>query len=120
MVLKTPYGSTHSPLPPQAIKVEPVDEHHVKVSWNAPPIPHEQQYLHRVIGYRVYRRVSSDGLNDRPWFPVGTLEPETREAIIDLRQFPKDTYWFGQTNRFAVSTIGELGIESEMVEVVKK
>lgn len=56
-------------------------------------------------------------LNDRPWFPVATVEPETREIVVDLRQFPKDIYWYSKVNRFAVSTIGELGIESELVEV---
>lgn len=90
------------------------------MTWNAPAIPREQQYLDRAIGFRVYRRISSDGLNDRPWFPVATVGPEAREVIVDLRQYPKDIYWFSQVNRFAVSTVGELGVESELVEVVMK
>jgi hypothetical protein len=57
-------------------------------------------------------------LNDRPWFPVGTVEPGTRELTVDLRQFPQDTYWYSRVNRFAVSTIGELSMESELVEIV--
>lgn len=118
MVLKAPYRSESSPLPPRSVQVTRIDEHHVKVTWDAPEVPREQQYLDKMIGFRVYRRVSADGLNDRPWFPVGTVEPGTRELTVDLRQFPQDTYWYSRVNRFAVSTIGELGIESELVEIV--
>lgn len=115
-VLKTPYGSASSPLRPAGVTTEPVDENHVKVTWDAPEVVRDQQYLDRVIGYRVYRRIGSDCLNDRPWFPVATLGPDARECIVDLTQRPEDTYWFSRTNRFAVSSLGELSVESELVE----
>lgn len=118
IVLKTPYGSLHSPQPPREVKVTLLDEHHVRVSWSPPAVPREQQYLDRAIGFRVYRRISSDGLNDRPWFPVATVGPEKKEVVIDLREAPQEIYWFSKVNRFAVSTIGERGMESELVEVV--
>ncbi len=57
-------------------------------------------------------------MNDRPWFPVATVEPGTREVVVDLPHFPQDVYWFSKVNRFAVSTIGDLGLESELVEVL--
>lgn len=115
-VLKTPYGSVSSPLQPVNIRVEPIDDNHVKVVWDAPEVIREQQYLDKVIGYRVYRRVGSDCLNDRPWFAVATLGPDTRECVVDLTQRPEDTYWFSKTNRFAVSSLGELSVESALVE----
>jgi len=118
VTLKTPYGSADSPPPPRDVKVTPMDEHHVRVTWREPAPPRERQYLDRALGFRVYRRVSSDGLNDRPWFPVATVEPNTREVVVDLRQFPQDIYWFSRVNRFAVTTVGELGVESELAEVV--
>ena len=118
IVLKTPYGSTSSPLPPRSVKAEQEGENRVRISWSAPEIVREQQYLDRPIGYRVYRRLGSDCLNDRPWFPVATLGPEAREFVVDMTQYPEDIYWFSKTNRFAVSTIGELSVESELVETV--
>lgn len=76
------------------------------------------QYLERVIGYRVYRRISPMGLNDRPWFPVATVGPATREVLDAVKDYPHDVDFYGNVNRFAVTTIGELGMESELVEVV--
>lgn len=116
--LKTPFRSVDSPLPPSDLKVERVDNDHVKVSWGAPAVPHETQYLEKTIGFRVYRRISDAALNDRPWFPVDTMGKDAREAIVDLRQFPEDTYWFTRTERFGVSSIGELSLESEIVSSV--
>ncbi len=116
IVLKTPYGSVDSPLPPVDVKAERIDQEHVKVSWSHPKVVHETQYLEKVIGYRVYRRIGPMGLNDRPWFSVATLGPDATEFTIDLTQKPMDTEWFNRNNRFAVTSIGELGIESEMVE----
>jgi hypothetical protein len=115
-VLKTPYGSTSSPLAPANVKFEQVDPTHVKVTWDAPKVIHEQQYLDRVIGYRVYRRVGSMGLNDRPWFCVDTLNPDTRECVIDLKQQPMDNSYYSQTERYAVSSLGETSMESGLVE----
>jgi len=118
IVLKTPYGSTSSPPPPRGAQVAAAEEGHVTVSWEPPPVLHEQQYLERPIGYRIYRRVSSDGLNDRPWFPVATVTPDTRKVLVDLSQFPQDVYWYSKAGRFGVTTIGELGLESELAEVL--
>lgn len=118
ITLKTPYRSQDSPLPPRNVRVIAIGENHAKVMWDPPPIRHERQYLERAIGFRVYRRISSDGLNDRPWFPIATVGPEVREVTVDLRQFPGDIYWYSKVNRFAVSSIGELGVESELVEVI--
>jgi len=115
-VLKTPYGSPSSPLPPREVRAEKIDNEHVRVTWTAPQVIHEQQYLERCIGFRVYRRIGPMGLNDRPWFPVATLNADAREFVVDLAQKPQDIEWFTQTNRFAVSSIGELGLESELVE----
>jgi len=115
-VLKTPYGSVSSPQPPRDVKVERVNENHVRVTWSKPAIPREQQYLDRALGFRVYRRISNDGLNDRPWFSVATLSPNTFECVVDLRQFVDDIYWYSKVNRFAVSSIGECSVESELVE----
>jgi hypothetical protein len=118
IVLRAPYGSLSSPLSPTNVKVEPIegDKDHVRVTWTAPKVVHEQQYLERVIGYRVYRRIGSMTLNDRPWFPVATLGPNTTECVVDLRDYPEDTYWYSRTDRFAVSSLGELSMESELVE----
>ena len=69
-------------------------------------------------GYRVYRRISSDGLNSKPWFPVATLGPDARSASIDLRQYPENNYFFSRTERYGVSTIGENGIESSIISTL--
>jgi hypothetical protein len=116
VLLKTPYRSTSSPLPPANVKIEQPDAGHVKATWQAPKMIREQQYLDRVIGYRVYRRIGPMGLNDRPWFPVATLGPDATELTIDLNQKPYDVEWFSSTNRFAVSSLGETSVESELVE----
>lgn len=120
ITLKTPFGSADSPLPPRNVAVARVDDTHSKVSWAEPPVPRETQYLDRAIGYRVYWRVAADGLNDRPWWPVATLGPDAREFVVDLSQKPDEVFWYSKTNRFAVSTLGERGRESELVEVVQK
>ena len=115
-LLKTPYRSASSPLAPVNVKSEQVDSTHVKVAWDAPEVVREQQYLDRVIGYRVYRRVGTMGLDDRPWFPVATLNPSTRELVIDLTQRPMDNGYYAQTERYAVSSLGETSMESELVQ----
>jgi hypothetical protein len=115
-VLKTPYRSTGSPCAPINVKSEPVDADHMKITWDKPTKFHEQQYLDRVIGYKVYRRVGTMGLNDRPWFEVATLNPDARECIIDIKQQPMDNSWYGQTERYAVASLGELSMASELVQ----
>lgn len=117
-VLRTPYGSPSSPLAPRNVKAAAEGKDKVRVTWDPPEVKHEQQYLERVIGYRVYRRIGTMGLNDRPWFPVATLQPAARECLVDLREKPHDTEWYTRRDRFAVSSVGGLGMESEMVEVV--
>ncbi len=118
-VLQAPYGSTGSPLAPVAVRVRG-DNKTATVTWQAPPAKNERNYLEKQIGYRVYRRISNDGLNDKPWFPVATVGPETYSVTIDLSQFPDDVYWYSKVNRFAVSSVGESGLESELVETVLK
>lgn len=118
LTLQTTFGSVDSPPPPREVNVERVDEHHVRVRWSAPEPAHEQQYLNRVIGYRVYRRIGNQGLNDRPWFPVATLGPAAREAVIDLRECPDDIYWYAKdTNRFGVTALGDCSMQSELIGV---
>jgi hypothetical protein len=116
VLLKTPYRSVDSPLPPVNVKFEAVDATHVKLTWQTPKMLRERQYLDQVIGFKVYRRIGPMGLNDRPWFPVATLNPDTTEFTIDLNQKPYDVEWFSGTNRFAVSALGPLSVESELVE----
>jgi hypothetical protein len=120
ITLKTPYRSESSPLPPKNVTAERVegDQDHVRVTWEAPDIIHEQQYLDKVIGYRVYRRIGPMTLADRPWFCVATLGPNEREFVVDLKQRPEDVYWFALTERYAVSSLGELSMESELVETL--
>jgi hypothetical protein len=117
-VLKTPFRSLESPLPPRDVKFERVDNDHVKVTWSAPEVANERQYMQQSMGFRVYRRISDAALNDRPWFPVATTSKNTFETVVDLRQYQDDNYWFTRTDRFAVSSVGELGLESELVSVV--
>jgi len=117
-VLRTPYRSASSPLPPRNVQAAADGKDAARVTWDAPQIKHEQQYLERVIGYRVYRRIGTMGLNDRPWFPVATLGPTARQCAVDLKQKPEEVEWYTRVNRFAVSSLGELGMESELVEVV--
>jgi hypothetical protein len=120
MVLKTPFPSPDSPPPPAHVRVERVDEHHLRILWDEPLSLRDQHYHDRVAGYRLYRRIGNDGLNDRPWFPVATVGPHVREAVVDLREFPDDVYWFSKTNRFGVATLGENGMQSGLTEVVFK
>ncbi len=122
ITLETPYGSVDSPPPPINVKAEEVDKTHVKVTWGwNPPEIMESTYLKRAIGFKVYRRVSNEGLNDRPWFTVATLGPNEREFVIDISQRPEDMYFYsvqggGQRGRYAVSSLGETSVESELVE----
>jgi hypothetical protein len=120
LTLQTAFESAdESPPPPREVSVERVDEHHVRVRWTAPMAEQEQQYLNRVIGYRVYRRIGNQGLNDRPWFAVATLGPEAREATVDLREFPDDFYWYAKdTNRFGVTALGDCAVQSELIGTV--
>lgn len=119
ITLQTPYGSADSPPPPAEVRVAKDDEHHARVTWSPPRLAREQHYLDRVIGYRVYRRVGNDGLNDRPWFPVATLGPDERTCRVDLRQVPDDVYWYApRSERFGVTCLAATSLESELVEVL--
>jgi hypothetical protein len=115
-ILKTPYGSPSSPLAPRDVEVAKIDDTHVKISWSPPKVVHEMQYLEKAIGYRVYRRIGPMGLNDRPWFCVATLNSNATECIIDLTQRPDDTFYYTGTERYAVSSLGDTSMESELVE----
>jgi hypothetical protein len=121
MTLRTPFGSIDSPPPPGEVRVEQLDEHHAKVAWMPPTEANERNYLDTVIGYKVYRRVGNDGLDDRPWFPVATLTPDKREFTVDLREYPQDTYWYPpRTQRFGVTTLAATSKESELAETFLK
>ncbi len=117
IVFRTPYGSPDSPPLPRNVVARATGDGKVMVTWDSPATSREGVYLDRVVGYRVYRRVSSDGLNDRPWHPVATLAPSERSCLVDLKStLVDDIYWFTRTDRFAVSAIGESGRESELAE----
>jgi len=121
MTLRAPFRSVSSPLPPRGVQARlgGWQNDKVLVTWVDPEVRHERQYLERVTGFRVYRRVGSDGMKDRPWFPVATVGPKVHEFEVDLkRDRLYDIDWYSGTNRFAVSTIGEDGVESELAEVV--
>ena len=121
ITLKTPYRSASSPMPPSEVSVTKVDEDHVKVSWKRPDLDiAKQSYLNRPIGFKVYRRVGNMGLNDRPWFVVGTVGANTTELIVNIKDYPADTEWFNRTQRFAVSSVSDNSIESELVDVILK
>jgi hypothetical protein len=119
VTLKTPYGSTHSPRPPVDVRWEYTDrtKKFARVMWRPPDAPSQHTFL-TPIAYRVYRRVGPMALNDRPWYPVATLDKDNSgELIVDLTaSHESDVEWFSHTNRFAVSTIGLTGIESELVQ----
>jgi hypothetical protein len=119
MTLATPFGSEGSPPPPGGVTVTRLDENRVRLSWDAPQT-REQHYLDRPVGFRAYRRISNEGLNDRPWFVAATLGPDAREAVLDLRQTPQDLYFYSKRERFGVTAVGERGLESERVEVALK
>ena len=114
--LKTPYRSADSPLPPRSVQMTKIDDTHVKVSWTEPDNSEVKTYLDDAIGFKVYRRIGSHCLNERPWFEAATLGPNGREFVIDLTERPEDVYWYTQTNRFAVSSLGQQSVESELVE----
>jgi len=117
--LDTPFGSIDSPPPPCNPQAAKTDENHVKVTWAPPKNIRERNYLDAVIGYRVYRRVSNDGMKDRPWFPVATVKPDKTDFVVNLADFPQDVYWFRpRTERFGVTTIGACSIESELIETL--
>ncbi|MCH8274476.1 MAG: hypothetical protein IH851_06785 [Armatimonadetes bacterium] len=118
VTLKTPYASVNSPMPPRNVRVEILDKDHVRVTWDAPDVPRERNYIDKTIAFTVFRRIGNDGLNDRPWFPVATVGPDKREVVVDLREFTEDVYWYSKSSRFAVATVGDLGLRSELVEVV--
>ena len=118
-VFKTPYGSSGGPLSPVDVAAKK-DGTTATVTWSEPPAKNERNYLEKVIGYTVYRRISNDGLNDKPWFPVATVGPETFSVSVDLEQYPQDNYWFSRVERFAVSSQGESGKQSELVETLLK
>ena len=92
-----------------------MDADHVKITWDPPTKINEQQYVDRVIGYKVFRRVGTMALNDRPWFEVGTFNADARECTIDLKQRPMDNDGYSSTERYAVASLGELSMASELV-----
>lgn len=115
-VLRTTFGSVDSPPAPLNVQVTPIDDRHVKLTWEAPPAvgDYKYTYLENPVGYRIYRRVGDDSENDRPWFAVGLVSPGTQEYVVDLAEKPEDLYWFGQYNRWGVTTVATNSRESEL------
>ena len=134
VVLRSPFGSFNSPRPPVNVEWQYVEQkaadpaqnagqpftyaesrtptRYVRVTWGAPEA-HEMSFIDRPIAYRIYRRAGTMALNDRPWFPVGTVEPHTNEFIVDLQEtLVQDIGYYSDTQRFAVTTVASLGIES--------
>ncbi|MCX7848129.1 MAG: hypothetical protein N2595_08905 [bacterium] len=115
--LRTPFGSPDAPPAPLSLTALRTNENSALLSWQAPQI-RDRDYWQRITAFRLYRRIGSDGLNIKPWFPVATLRPAARTALIDLRDYPDDNYFFSRTERFGVSSVGENGIESSIVSTV--
>ena len=122
--LQTPFGSADSPNPPGNVQWVYTDstKKQVKVTWS-PAGARERHYQQMPIAYRVYRRIGDMGLNDKPWYAVATLNPNPNvnqnsfEAIIDLdKTNVHDIVWFTSTQRFGVTTVAELGIQSELAQ----
>jgi hypothetical protein len=150
VTLKTPYGSPNSPESPVNVAWEYVEKkladqtetaapittpeqaeqlityvpsanptNFVRITWQRGPV-RDQNYLDRVSAYRVYRRFGPMGLNDRPWWPVATVNRDEREVIVDLNKtMVNDVTYYSDTQRFAVSTLGELSVESELVQATQ-
>lgn len=120
LVFKTPFGSPDSPIAPVSVSATKVEGDKAKVTWLPGAVDREQQYHDWVIGYRVYRRRTSDGLDGRPWMPIATLGVDAREFVADLKELPAENWWNSNADRFAVSAIGFSGRESELVQVLLK
>ena len=117
-VIKTPYGSVDSPNKPLDVKWEYTDDTHqfARVTWDEPKI-HPQNFIEWPTGYRIYRRVGTMALDERPWFCVGTVNRATHEIVVDLTKMDvDDVKFYSDTRRFGVSTVGEQGMESGIVQ----
>ena len=117
-VIRTPYGSVDSPNEPLNVKWEYTDntKQFVRVSWDEPKF-HDQNFIEWPVGYNIYRRIGTMSLDDRPWFPVGTVNRSKNEFVIDLKVMSNDDVrFYSMTNRFGVTTVGEQGIKSGIVQ----
>ena len=128
VTLQTPYKSVNSPNPPQNVRWQYTDgtKKQVKITWTAAPTQ-ERHHLQMPIGYQVYRRVGDMGLNDTPWTAIATTNPNpnardnTFEVIIDLDKTGiQYMMWFTQTQRFGVTTVAALGVQSELMQAVDR
>ena len=68
-------------------------------------------------------RVGDMGLNDTPWTAVATTNPNpnardnTFEVVIDLDKTGIEyMMWFTKTQRFGVTTVAALGVQSELAQ----
>lgn len=118
-VFRSPFGSVGGPTPPVGVAVAKVEGEKARVTWT-PGAARDQHMLDWIIGYRVYRRVTSDGLDTRPWMPVATLGVDAREFVVNLKELPSENWWNSNAQRYAVSALGFSGRESELVEVLLK
>lgn len=118
VTLETPFASADSPRPPVNVRWQYADrtKKTARVVWQAPN-PREQHPKETPIGYRVYRRRGPMGLNDRPWYPVATLNRDATEFVVDLDEmYVNDVEWFTHSDRFAVSALAALNVESGLVQ----
>ncbi|MBT5532441.1 hypothetical protein HOK31_05235, partial [Candidatus Poribacteria bacterium] len=121
VTLKTPFAAPGAPQSPRAVTAERGEENGVVVMWEPSRVASRRDVregLDRIVGYRIWRRVGNDGLSDRPWFPVKTVGPDVRQAVVDLGDLPAELYYYSKRERFGVSTVGELGVQSAIVSAV--
>lgn len=116
LTFRGPWGSIDGPEPPVEVRATREGDR-VTVTWAPGPAP-SQNYLRWVIGYRVWRRSTSDALGTRPWMPVATLGPDARSFTLDLRERPADNWWNSHAERVAISAIGFNGRDSALVETL--
>lgn len=116
--LPTFCGSADSPPPPRNVRWERLEEPagSARITWD-PPRVRDQHFLDRPVAYRVYRRHGTMGMDDRPWYPVATVNAVARECVVDLDQsLVNDVEFYAATERFGVATVGELGVQSGIAQ----
>ena len=116
---RTPFSTSKLPFAPENVKAEKLEKNQYKITWTEPPVKNEVNYLEKPIGYKVYYRISDEASSVRPWYQVATVDPNTFEFTIDAshEKLPQEQYFYGRSLRFAVSSIGESGFESELIRI---
>jgi hypothetical protein len=92
----------------------------IKVTWDTPQI-RSQHRLDLYTAFRIYRRNGSLGLNDRPWFPIGTVNSSAREFVFDVNSAKSDeSGYYSDTLRIGVSSVGELGMVGGITQATQQ